>query len=528
MDPVWILIAFIFGFAATRFGLPPLVGYLIAGFALNAFGAEGGGAIDNIADVGVTLLLFSIGLKLNVKNLLKPAIWAGTSLHMATMVVVFSMGFVGLGALGFPVFSGLDVRQSGLIAFALSFSSTVFAVKILEERGEMASRHGRTAVGFLIMQDLFAVLFLTLSTGKVPSPWAIAVLPALFILRPVLMAVLDRCGHRELLLLFAVFTALGLGAGGFESVGLKADLGALIMGVLVAAHPKADELSNVLLGFKDLFLVGFFLSIGLIGLPELKSYGIAGLLLVALVFKVVAYFLMLTRFRLRARSSLLASFSLANYSEFGLLVAAIGVKSGWIGSDWLIVIAIALSLSFVLASPLNSAAHAIYVRFADRLKPFESGQRLPDDQPVDTGDAEILIFGMGRVGAAAYDAMRERYGEDVLGIDHDPDRVATHRAAGRNVICHDATDPDFWDSLRASSKVRLIMLAMASHTANVYAVRRFNSCDYAGMLAAIARFDDQAEELKALGLSVVFNYYTEVGVGFADQVCNAFGACKPL
>ena len=280
MKPLWVLTAFVLGFIVNRVGLPPLVGYLIAGFALNALGAEGGGAIENIADLGVILLLFSIGLKLRLRSLAKPEVWAGASLHMLITVLLFGVLFVVLGATGLQAFSGMGAQTALLIAFSLSFSSTVFAVKVLEERSEMASLHGRVSIGILIMQDIFAVIFLTVSTGKVPSPWALLVPVALAALRPVMTRVLSHVGHRELLLLFGVFMALGLGAGGFELVGLKPDLGALVMGILLAGHPKADELAKVLLSFKDLFLVGFFLNIGLSGTPDLSAFGIAAALTV--------------------------------------------------------------------------------------------------------------------------------------------------------------------------------------------------------------------------------------------------------
>ena len=92
MDPLWILVAFILGFAVNRVGLPPLVGYLIAGFVLQALGVEGGETLEKIADLGVTLLLFSIGLKLRLGSLAKSEIWAGASIHMIVTVIVFGAG----------------------------------------------------------------------------------------------------------------------------------------------------------------------------------------------------------------------------------------------------------------------------------------------------------------------------------------------------------------------------------------------------------------------------------------------------
>jgi len=523
MDPLLILIAFVFGFAVYRLGLPPLVGYLIAGFVLQAIGIQGGENLDTIADMGVMLLLFTIGLKLKLKTLARHEIWAGASIHMFFTVLVFGAAISALGFTGFSAFAGLDFKMSLLVAFALSFSSTVFAVKALEDRGEMASLHGRVSIGILIMQDIFAVLFLTFSTGKIPSPWAIALVGGLIAARPLLIAMLNQVGHRELLLLCSIFLALGLGAAGFDFVKLKPDLGALFMGILIAGHPKAEEMSKALLSIKDLFLVGFFLTIGLAGAPTLQSFGIASLLTVAIIFKVVLFFLLLSRFKLRARTSLLTTLSLANYSEFGLLVAAIGVKNGWIGPEWLITIAIAMSISFIVASPLNTAAHRIYERWSKRLKPFEAGTRHPDDQPLDTGYAEIAVFGIGRIGIAAYDDMREKYGEIVIGIDFNFEVVEKHRQTGRNVIVGDATDIDFWARVTSGSreKLRMVILAMPEHNANMNALEELTRMQFPGKIAATAKYDDEVEELKQAGAHPAYNIYAQAGFGFAEHVCQA-------
>jgi predicted Kef-type K+ transport protein len=519
MEPLWITIAFVLGFIVRQIGLPPLVGFLVAGFVLNAMGVEGGTALQIISDLGVTLLLFTIGLKLKIKNLLRPEIWAGASIHMFTTILVFGAAIFGLSVAGFSLFSALDFNRSLLVAFALSFSSTVFAVKVIEEKGEMASLYGRCAIGILIMQDILAVVFITASTGKVPSPWAILLIGLLFLLRPLFMLLMKRSGHGELLILCGLFLALMVGAAGFEMVRLKSDLGALIVGMLLAGHPKASELAKSLFGLKDLFLVGFFLSIGLSGVPGLQDIGIAALLVLVVPFKVALFFLLLTRFKLRARTSLLASLSLANYSEFGLIVGAIGVSNGWIGSEWLIIIAVALSISFVIAAPLNSASHRIYSKFSGRLKPFETETRLPEDEPIEAGDAEIAIFGMGRIGTSAYNTMREKYGDAVIGIDFDAEKVKEHQQRGRNVILGDPTDPDFWLRIQmGKGKIRIVMLAMPNLIENLSAARELTERKYPGKVTAIAQFDDEVEALKEAGIDAAFNFYAEAGTGFADHV----------
>jgi predicted Kef-type K+ transport protein len=525
MDPLLILIAFVFGFAVYRVGLPPLVGYLIAGFVLQALGIQGGENLEVIADMGVLLLLFTIGLKLKLKTLARPEIWAGASIHNLITVIGFGAVIFALGSAGFSAFAGLDFKLSLLVAFALSFSSTVFAVKALEDRGEMGSLHGRVSIGILIMQDIFAVLFLTFSTGKIPSPWAIVLVGGLIAARPLLIAMLNRVGHRELLLLFSIFLALGLGAAGFDFVRLKPDLGALFIGILIAGHPKAEEMSNALLSIKDLFLVGFFLNIGLAGAPTLQALGIASVLTVAVIFKAGLFFLLLSRFKLRARTALLATLSLANYSEFGLLVAAIAVKNGWIGPEWLITIAIALSISYIVASPLNSAAHRLYERWSQHLRPFETKTRHPDDQPLDPGDAEIAVFGIGRIGTAAYDDMRSRFGEIVIGIDFSSEVVEKHRQAGRNVIVGDATDHDFWERAIAgdSGKFHTVILAMPDHNANMNALEELTRRQFNGKIAVTAMFDDEVDQLKQAGAHATYNIYAEAGFGFAEHVSQIVG-----
>lgn len=521
MDPIWITIAFLFGFAVRQLGLPPLVGFLAAGFVLKSMGGVAGDVLQVIADLGVTLLLFTIGLKLNVKSLLKPEIWAGTSVHMLVTVTVFSGIFFGLSAMGVAFFSGLDLRLSLLIAFALSFSSTVFAVKVLEEKGEMASLHGRVSIGILIMQDVLAVLFLTVSSGKIPSPWAIAVLVGLFAIRPLLFKIMDRCGHGELTILFGFFLALVVGAASFDSVSLKADLGALLVGMLMAAHPKSKEVAKSLFGFKEIYLVGFFLNIGLSGSPSWQALGIALLLTTLVPFKTVLFFLILSRFKLRARSSLLTALSLSNYSEFGLIVCAVGVSNGWITGEWLTVVAIALSLTFVLAAPLNTAANSIYQKSHDRLIALETRERHPDDRLTDPGPVTLAVFGMGRIGTSAYDYLRTRHGDTVVGIDFNEENVARHRKAGRNVIQGDATDPDFWERAKGQQrqqKFSAVILAMPVHTANLFAVRQLQFGGFQGKVAAIAIFDDEVKELQDAGVHAAFNLYAEAGAGFARHV----------
>lgn len=522
MDPIWLSIAFVFGFLVRTIGLPPLVGYLVAGFILNSFGAKAGEFVEVTSELGVTLLLFTIGLKLKIRNLIKPEIWGGALTHMFLVIILYGLILWGISFTGLQLFSSFDWKLSLLVAFAFSFSSTVFAVKVLEEKGELNSLHGQVSIGVLIIQDLIAVIFLVIAAGKIPSVYALLIPPVLFIIRPVLLYILKRIGHGELLILYGFFLALVVGSELFKVVGLKADLGALVVGMMFANHKKGKELADNLLHFKDIFLIGFFLSIGLSGNLNLEIILISLFIALVLNIKIILYFIVFTRFRLRARTSLHSSLALANYSEFGLIVAVLAVANGWISGDWLVTIALALAISFVVSSPINKYAHSIYALIKDKLQKFETAERLIYDRTIDIKDAEILIFGMGKLGTATYEQLNKRYGQKVLGLDYNEEKVTRHRKEGRNVVHDDATDVEFWEyvSTKPIDQLKLVMLCMEDHHSNIYASERLNAINYNGIIAATALFDDEVKELQEKGVHSAYNLYTEAGIGFADQICE--------
>ncbi|MGI9309182.1 MAG: cation:proton antiporter [Gammaproteobacteria bacterium] len=516
MDPILLLVALACGLVAQQFRLPPLVGFLAAGFVLQAMGQSPGQLLQLAADLGVLLLLFLIGLKLNLRSLLVPAIWGSASLHMSLSVVLTAPLFIMFGLVGLSTFVGLEWGAAATVAFALSFSSTVFAVKILEERGETRTRHGSIAIGILIIQDIIAVAFLLLAHGKVPSVWALTLL-LLPLLRPLLARLMVFAGHGELLVLFGLSVAFA-GAELFELVGMKADLGALVFGVLLSGHLKSVELSKSLMGFKDFFLVGFFLSIGLIGLPDLDDIiAIVLLVLLLLPLKMAAFFLLLTRFQVRARSAFLSMLGLASFSEFGLIVSVEGASVGWISEEWLVIVAIAVAISFVLASLLNARAHDLYKRYERNLCRFQTEKCLPGDEAADIRDADVLVLGMGRVGRGAYQAMANNYDRVVCGVDVDQSKVKHLAREGYNIISGDAEDIDFWRHV-VSGRLKLVMLALPTHKDMLLAAELLQTVGFSGRIGAVTKFEDDRIELEQAGVHSAFNYYTEVGIGFADHV----------
>lgn len=516
-----ILVSFAFGFGLvlSRIGLPPMVGFLVAGFVYNMAGLAKPIGLDLVADLGIILLLFSIGLKLDVRGLLKAEIWASATAQMVvTTALMVGVLVSGRWLLPSPLMD-LPWQTTLVLAFALAFSSTVFAVKVLEEKGDLTAFYGRLAIGILVMQDVFAVLFLSVSAGKLPEIWALGVF-ALPLLRPVLFRLLDLAGRGELFVLCGLFIALGVGAEGFALVGLKPDLGALVVGVLIATHPRASELSKALFSFKELMLVGFFLSIGMKGLPTLDMLLMSLFLCLVLPLKTGIYHQIVNLFGLRARTSLFTSLSLTNYSEFGLIVTAIAVGQGVLPPEWLLIMAMTISISFAFSAPLSTNAESIYRRSLGWLNRFERPSTHPHDAPIDFGSARAVVMGMGRIGVGAYDELKKIYGSEVCGVEHAPERVDLNRSQGRTVILGDACDTEFWLKLRRDIRLEMVILAMPNHQGNMYAAKQLRNFQFDCQVAAIARFPEEVEELSNIGVCAAYNMYEQAGSGLVRTALN--------
>lgn len=525
-DPIWIAIALGFGFLSQVVGLPPLVGFLVAGFTLNYFGAEEGEVLAVVADLGVTLLLFTIGLKLRVKDLLHAEVWGVTSVHIIVVSILFAIYLALLKQLGLPLFSELDLVKILIIGFALSFSSTVFVVKILDNRGDMLSHYGRLAIGVLIIQDIAAVIFLGISEAKVPSIWAALMIMLIVIGRPLLNILLNKIGHGELLVLYGLVLALG-GAALFEAVDMKGDLGAVVFGVLLANNPKAEEMAKTLFSLKELFLVGFFLSIGMAGLPDSSIMLAVVLLLLGLALKTGLFFLLFSRFKVRSRTATTSSLILGNFSEFGLIVTLAAVSEDLLSHDWLVAIAVLVACSFAISSVINKNADDIYTRFRKRLKRFQRDKRLPGDEDIVLSGTRILVCGMGRVGSGAFSYLMDHGEEGLLGLDYDDQAVAKQNAKGRKTYQANCSSPDFWSRLDSeNANFEWVLLCMPNIQAKVASAKMARKWGYKHLICATSKFPDEEAILKEAGVDAVFNIYAEAGVGLAQnvqQICNVSG-----
>jgi glutathione-regulated potassium-efflux system ancillary protein KefC len=514
VDFIWILFAFGLGLSAKTIALPPSIGYLAAGFILHFLGYSANEGLQTLADLGITLMLFTIGLKLKIRDLVKTEIWLGCLSH-SVFWIVLSLAFIKLlSMLAISFFTDLSNSSALIIAFALSFSSTVCVVKLMEESGEMRTRHGKLAIGVLVIQDIIAVAFLVAATGKTPSIYALGLL-AIFLLRPLISKLIDQVGHGELIPLSGFFIALG-SYELFELVSIKGDLGALLAGMFLASHSKASEITKSLLSFKDLFLIGFFLSIGFSALPTIDMMIMASVLFLLIPVKFLLFFLLFNLLKLRSRTSFLSALALSNFSEFGLIVAAISVKSGWLTNDWLVILSLSVTLSFIFTNIVYKYAHDFFSKYKVTINKYQRLERLAEDVFIQPCSAPIVVVGMGRVGMGAYKSLETHHSRQAWGLDADNSKVAWLKSQGFEAYKGDAEDIDFWESIDLE-KIKLVLLAVPSVQDCKNITTQLKVANYTGKIAAVARFDDERIQLQEYGIDKVFNFFNEAGVGLADE-----------
>lgn len=514
IDILWISVSFFCALLAVVGRLPPMIGYLVAGFVLHSFGVDNFPGLAELSDLGISLLLFSIGLKLDLKSLVKREV----------LGIAFGQGFISfllLWLLQLLILGEGKLVSTSILAFGLTFSSTVFVVKVLEQRGDFVTQYGRVAVGVLILQDIMAVLFMAFAAQKTPSIWFVLLILSLWPIRLALSATLTRLRQAELMILFGLTVSFGASYL-FDLANVKGDIGALVIGILLSKHQRASELNKWLLNFKNFFLLGFFLSIGMIGIPNWEQVKIALLITLFLPIRFIIYFFLINRSRLRNRSSFLASSALTNYSEFGLIVCSFAVEYSLIESSWLTTLALVISFSFISSAVLNGHVEKLYLRYSKKLKRFQHENLHPLERDLDIGDANVLVIGMGRVGQGAYKTFSEEMSEyKPLAIEVNPKVIEELNEKKVKTIYGNATSPDFWQRIDLKkSSVKLILLAMPLVRQNSITASLIRAQGFKGVISSIAKFPNEEEILLDAGVDKVFNLYAEAGYGFAKSNCT--------
>ena len=541
-----LLIAAAVGLVGSLARQPVIVSFIAVGIlaaALLEATPQTAAQIAFLAELGIAVLLFLVGLKLDVRliAMLGPVALA-TGLGQVLFTALFGF-LIGLAL-------GLDTVTSIYVAVALTFSSTIIIVKLLTDKRELETLHGRIALGFLIVQDIVVVIaMVVLSTlgigaggegglerlaGVLAGMAGMLVAMALFI-RYAAEAVMARFARvPELLIIFAIGWAAAAAAVG-DLVGFGKELGGLAAGISLGSTSYREMVSARLASLRDFLLLFFFLYIG--ATLDLSTLGddlvAAGVFSVfVLIGNPLIVIVIMAAMGYRARTGFLCGLTVAQISEFSLIFMAMGLALGHVDESAVGLVTLVGLVTIALSVYMITWSHELHAVCAPALRIFDAGRRRLAPAELHGGDAEAkaagvdaIIFGLGRVGARLQDRLEDA-GYRVLGVDLDPRVVRARRAGGRRTIYGDVTEQDLWTDLPLGS-ARWIVLTVP------FGVIRLTEADphggllaalsshrYQGRVALVARDAAQARRLAETGADLVLEPFDDAAAAAARRMAE--------
>lgn len=539
-----LMLAAAVGFIGNLLRQPLIVSFIAVGIlagpsVLNLVHAEQ--EIELLAELGIALLLFLVGLKLDM-NLIRSLGTVSLTTGLGQVAFTSAFGYlIGL-ALGFSSLESL------YIAIALTFSSTIIIVKLLSDKREIDSLHGQVALGFLIVQDLVVVLaMIVLSaigigatddaslTGVATVLGAGLALVAFVVIFANYIAdpLVERMAQApELLISFSIALAALFAAAG-DFAGFGKELGGLMAGVALASTRFREAIASRLAPLRDFLLLFFFIALG----SRLQLDQLGSNLFGALVFSVfvlvgnpLIVLAIMGAMGFRKRTGLLAGLTVAQISEFSLIFIAMGVTIGHLREDSLGLVTLVGMITIALSTYMITYSHKLYAIFEPFLGVFERRHpdREPEGDPI-VGRYDTVIFGLGRFGTAIGLRLNERELR-VLGIDFNPAAVRRWRQLGLDAEFGDATDPEFVAGMDLSKVKWMVSTApeqsvgVVGADANLALLHGLKSAGFAGKIAVTLRHDMDPEVLKSAGADLVLEPFQDA----ADQAVELLtGDRKP-
>jgi len=464
---VSLAFALVLGFVATKLRLPTLVGYLMAGVLVGPATPGFVGDMQlasELAEIGVILLMFGVGLHFSLNDLLSVR-------HIAVPGALVQISVATAFGILIAHFWGWSFGAGLVMGLCLSVASTVVLLRALEDRGLLDSINGRIAVGWLIVEDLVMVLVLVLlpaltpvllvgGDGDIRSLWAPLLLTlgrvALFIalmlvvgrrLFPWLLSIVARTGSRELFTLCVIAVAVGIAYGSAILFHVSFALGAFFAGMVMRESSLSHRAASESLPLRDAFAVLFFVSVGMLFDPQvLVQRPLEVLIVVAIIMvgKSLAAFLLVLSFRYPLNTALTVSASLAQVGEFSFILAALGVSQGLLpveGQSLIVAGAmISISLNSLLFRTLEPAQR--WIRSRSKLarsleRPEDPLRELPMDIAESKLTGHIVLVGYGGVGKRVADSLHS-HGLSLVVVDENREIVEQLRSAGRLAVAGDA------------------------------------------------------------------------------------------
>ena len=507
-----LMIAGVIGIAAQKLRQPLIISYIVTGIVVGpaVLGwASGGSELKLLSSIGISVLLFVVGLKLDV-GLIRSVGPVALATGLGQIVFTSLFGFLLALGLGFaPV-------RAIYIAVCLTFSSTIIIVKLLSDKREIDSLHGRIAVGFLVVQDIAVILAMILLTSfTVDGSGDIAaqalrlllvgtafVLGTAATMRWVMPPLLGRLAqNQELLVLFAVAWAVGLAALA-DGVNFSKEVGAFLGGVSIASTSYREAIASRLTGLRDFLLLFFFIDLGS-GL-NLSAAGVQlGPALVLSVFVLVGNPLIVVAIMgvmgYRRRTGLLAGLTVAQISEFSLILAALGLQLGQVGEAEVSLITLVGVITIGLSTYMILGSDRLYHWLEKPLRLLERAHPYSEIAGSSSGPTrvDVILLGLGRFGSAIHRQLQP-HNLSVLGIDFDPQALRQAAASGMAVQYGDSEDPEFTSSLPLSSAT-VVVSTLPSLEANAAISHGLESAGFRGHFIATAHNEAEVARLEFLG-----------------------------
>ncbi|MGC9057842.1 MAG: cation:proton antiporter [Candidatus Micrarchaeia archaeon] len=530
---LFLIIALITSFILRLFRQPLIIGYILAGVFIGPYflGMEHMESIAGFASIGVAFLLFTVGLNLNIevtREVGKVAVVTGLGQIIFTSLV----GYLISVGLGFPPVESL------YIAVALTFSSTIIIMKLLADKGDLDTLYGRIAIGFLIVQDIVAVLILmaitSFSRGASILDFVInfsissALLVALYLVGIRLLPLFTRliAKSQEMLLLFSIAWCVLLSLA-FSMVGFSAEIGALLAGITLSSSPYRHEIGSKMRVLRDFFIVMFFMQLGAqMIFTDINQYAyqIAVLSFFVLVGNPLIVIILMGILGYTKRTSFLAGLATAQISEFSLILVALGVKVGHLSSG---------ILSLVTGVGIITIAGSTYfILYSNKIYPFISGflSIFERKRTVDTKEVmakkkqyDVILFGYNRIGYSIVDAFG-KLKKNYLVVDYNPDVIADLTRKRIPCIYGDANDIELLDDLNLS-RVSFIVSTIPSLDTNLLLLQKARSENKnIGVIVVSHHIDDAIELYKNGATYVVMPHF--LGGEYVSSLITLYGLDK--
>lgn len=508
-----------------------LVGILIGPALLNLISAES--EIELLAEIGVTVLLFVVGLKLDMHLVrhLGPVALA-TGLGQLTFTIIFGF-LIGLGL-------GMDWVKATYVAVALTFSSTIIIVKLLSDKREIDSLHGRIAMGFLIVQDIAVVIAMMVvgsmsasegidaeQTGmlvlSIVAKLAAAIVLVAVMMRYILPRLMELLARSpELLLVFAIAWGTSLAALG-DMIGFSKEVGAFLAGFSLASTRYREAVNARLTSVRDFLLLFFFVHLG----SQLEFAALGEELGAALIFALfvlignpLIVMIIMGVMGYRRRTGFLAGLTVAQISEFSIIFVAMGIALGHVDDNTLGLITLVGIVTITLSTYMILYSSKLYDWLAPYLRPFERRNpfREAEQAQEKLDEASVLVFGLGRYGGRLVRQLHDR-DVGVLGLDFDPEVIRLARREKLNVAYGDLESRDFLEHLELGA-VRWVISSIPDLKLNLNLAETLRAQGYRGRIAVTIHHEQDANLLRDAGIDQILRPYRDAADYAAEQICS--------